>query len=181
MRKQRKAVITRLAQFRVDQRHVPQGRQRTLSERPQLQHRLRLTGERFFRTVRTQLGDHDSALHRAAALYNSSNVLGYPGWPGPYAVAYANHGTESDERITWTGPTPRFGRHVWLYSSARRIPRMIPLTISSSPAISRYSLRQGINVSPGSTEGDSAHQLGTRQLWSVSRHQRPRPPDQWNQ
>ncbi len=25
-----------------------------------------------------------------AALYNSSNVLGYPGWPGPYAVPYAS-------------------------------------------------------------------------------------------
>jgi prepilin-type N-terminal cleavage/methylation domain-containing protein len=24
-----------------------------------------------------------------ATLYNSSNVLGYPGWPGPYAVPYA--------------------------------------------------------------------------------------------
>ena len=31
-----------------------------------------------------------------ATLYNSSNVLGYPGWAGPYAVANASHGTQSE-------------------------------------------------------------------------------------
>ena len=78
-----------------------------------------------------------------AGLYNSSNVLGYPGWAGPYAVAYAIDRAESRTYTTWTGATPRFARPVWLRSSARRIPRTIPATISSSPVISRSSRRRG--------------------------------------
>ena len=88
-----------------------------------------------------------------ASLYNSSNVLGYPGWAGPYAVAYATTAPNRRTYTTWTGATPRFARRVWLRSSARRIPRTIRLTISSSRAISRYSWRAGITFPQDQMKG----------------------------
>ena len=44
-------------------------------------------------------------------LYNCSNVLGYPGWAGPYAVPNANT-APNQMAITWTGAIPRFARSV---------------------------------------------------------------------
>ena len=37
-------------------------------------------------------------------LYNASNVLGYPGWAGPYAAPDAKHRPERRPCTTWTGP-----------------------------------------------------------------------------
>ena len=43
-----------------------------------------------------------------SALYNSSNVLGYPGWPGPYAVANANTAPNQNlYNMDWCNTTVR--------------------------------------------------------------------------
>ena len=46
-----------------------------------------------------------------AALYNSSNVLGYPGWPGPYAVANASSApNQTAYNMDWCNTTVRSTR-----------------------------------------------------------------------
>jgi prepilin-type N-terminal cleavage/methylation domain-containing protein/prepilin-type processing-associated H-X9-DG protein len=46
-----------------------------------------------------------------AALYNASNVLGYPGWPGPYAVANADTAPNQNKyNMDWCNTTVRTSR-----------------------------------------------------------------------
>jgi prepilin-type N-terminal cleavage/methylation domain-containing protein/prepilin-type processing-associated H-X9-DG protein len=46
-----------------------------------------------------------------SALYNSSNVLGYPGWPGPYAVPYASTAPNQNlYNMDWCNTTVRSTR-----------------------------------------------------------------------
>jgi prepilin-type N-terminal cleavage/methylation domain-containing protein/prepilin-type processing-associated H-X9-DG protein len=46
-----------------------------------------------------------------STLYNSSNVLGYPGWPGPYAVANANTApNQTAYNMDWCNATVRSTR-----------------------------------------------------------------------
>ena len=46
-----------------------------------------------------------------ATLYNSSNVLGYPGWPGPYAVPYASTAPNQNlYNMDWCNTTVRSTR-----------------------------------------------------------------------
>jgi prepilin-type N-terminal cleavage/methylation domain-containing protein/prepilin-type processing-associated H-X9-DG protein len=46
-----------------------------------------------------------------ASLYNSSNVLGYPGWPGPYAVPYASTAPNQNlYNMDWCNTTVRSTR-----------------------------------------------------------------------
>ena len=115
-----------------------------------------------------------------ATLYNSSNVLGYPGWPGPYAVPYAS--TAPNQKLynmDWCNTTVRSTRlNVFVCPTD---PMNDPSNNFFQPSDIALFTAAGGHVSSGSNEGNSAHQLGTRQLRSVSRYYRPRPPDQWNQ
>ena len=80
-----------------------------------------------------------------ATLYNASNVLGYPGWAGPYAVAYAS-----------TAPNQKLYNMDWCNTTVRSTrlnafvcptdPKNIRKTISSSPVISRYSRRRASRI-----------------------------------
>jgi prepilin-type N-terminal cleavage/methylation domain-containing protein/prepilin-type processing-associated H-X9-DG protein len=46
-----------------------------------------------------------------APLYNASNVLGYPGWPGPYAVPYASTAPNQNlYNMDWCNTTVRSSR-----------------------------------------------------------------------
>jgi prepilin-type N-terminal cleavage/methylation domain-containing protein/prepilin-type processing-associated H-X9-DG protein len=46
-----------------------------------------------------------------AGLYNSSNVMGYPGWPGPYAVPYASTAPNQNKyNMDWCNTTVRSTR-----------------------------------------------------------------------
>ena len=52
-------------------------------------------------------------------LYNTSNVIGYPGWAGPYATPKATTATNANlYNMDWANSTLR--RPGWPSSSARR-------------------------------------------------------------
>ena len=68
------------------------------------------SGERFFRTFRAQLGNHDSALHRAERAFTIPRTC----WDIRAGRAPTRWLTRTPHRIrtyiTWTGPTPRSAR-----------------------------------------------------------------------
>ena len=107
-----KQLLLGLHNFESSNGTFPKGVNRALSDRPQLQHRLRRTGERFFRAFRAQLGDHDSALHRAGCTLQFARTC----WDIRAGRALTRFLMRARRRIrtciTWTGAIPRFARPV---------------------------------------------------------------------
>ena len=92
-----KQLLLGLHNFESANSTFPKGVNEPYLDRPELQHRLGRTRERFFRTVRAQLGDHDSALYRAGRTLQFLERAGISGLGGTICRGLCVDRTESEE------------------------------------------------------------------------------------
>ncbi len=106
-------------------------------------------------------------------LYNSSNVLGYPGWAGPYAVPNAG-----------TAPNANLYNMDWACTTVRSTRLNVfacPTDPNNTPGNNFFSASDATNfpsLAPKDQRtGKDLDQLGPRQLRRRAGRDRPRPPD----